>query len=675
MLKQKSRWGGRIEKTGKRPDRACSGRQIFFPPLHKECHRHLFRFTRCIAGIILFLFVAPESLMGEKSPLVLPANEYQHVLKALHGLNMTEIDAGFHKDAGEPLFAFNYIREMLHAPFRLPALADRVSSAVESPDVASLWPLLCELLETRSMTAPPRSISPELHAFSEVSSPLLRQALRQFYRTVEQSDASFNPLTASPHAREAAVSFLTSVFHPDDDLEARKKMMEAGWGTQLVERVIREDQALDPKPFIERDNAAITDFDLPALLAAARTMQAALDQLGQQIVSCSDWPRTPERYPTPWGAVFIGSPGNDSYHEAALLLVDPGGDDHYTGKAGQANGFQGQRWAAIIDLQGDDHYEGTEMSGPGSGWAGAAFLIDYEGDDLYNAAYTGQGSGLFGVGWLEDRGGNDIYRARAFAQAAGYAGAGVLRDLSGHDLYQVGCYGQGMSGVRGAGILFDRQGHDRYFAGGRYPDHGRHGDRFLSLSQGFSIGRRPWAGGGFAALIDQEGNDTYIADIYGQGVSYWYAMGMLLDHAGHDTYRVHHYGQGSGIHLSLGLLADRSGNDQYTGYILTQGNAHDYAVGMLFDQAGDDTYTADHYAQGRAIYNAFALLLDSAGDDAYFARQPQRSQGMGHDGRKRDYGSLGLLLDLNGNDRYSSGVSNNQSTIRPDFGMIYDHSP
>jgi hypothetical protein len=187
-----------------------------------------------------------------------------------------------------------------------------------------------------------------------------------------------------------------------------------------------------------------------------------------------------------------------------------------------------------------------------------------------------------------------------------------------------------------------------------------------------SMGVRPFAGGGYGVLIDRSGNDAYIADVFGQGVSYWYSVGMLLDGAGNDTYDVHHYGQGSGIHMSVGLLADYGGQDRYGGHILTQGNAHDYGVGMLVDHDGDDTYTADHHAQGRALNNGFAVLFDRAGDDAYFGRQPGRCQGVGNDGGKREYGSIAVLMDLAGRDRYTCGAHDGTRMLRPDFGVVYD---
>ena len=184
---------------------------------------------------------------------------------------------------------------------------------------------------------------------------------------------------------------------------------------------------------------------------------------------------------------------------------------------------------------------------------------------------------------------------------------------------------------------------------------------------------RPFAGGGVGILCDLKGNDHYVADVYGQGASYWYSIGLLLDGEGNDTYDAYQYCQGAGIHLSSGALIDWSGNDTYTAGHICQGAAHDYAVGMLIDRAGDDKYTGDTTAQGAAINNSFAILLDRGGNDSYTGIDTNQSQGAGHDGGKREYGSIGLLLDLGGQDHYSQGQTNNAINLKPFYGALLDY--
>ena len=117
-------------------------------------------------------------------------------------------------------------------------------------------------------------------------------------------------------------------------------------------------------------------------------------------------------------------------------------------------------------------------------------------------------------------------------------------------------------------------------------------DRYQSFSQGFAIGERgiDYAGG-IAMLIDHDGNDRYLGDIYNQGVGYWYSAGLLWDGGGNDTYEMTQYGQGSGIHLAVGGLVDVSGHDTYVMHSgLGQGGSHDYAASILHDRGCNDRY-------------------------------------------------------------------------------------
>lgn len=585
-------------------------------------------------------------------------------------------DMGFKKDVAEPRFVLQPVRAMLEEPLRLPAIADEFRTAALSGQRDCIWDIACSWLEIPAFvdSADPGLISAvrtdaEWHDLDAA----LAAALDAFLHSATRVDHILHSAWQSFSTQEiahASATYLAGIFNAEDNPEVRTALRAIGFSPDLVTNVIAEGLAVDPEPSADRYLDVVEGIDLSLVTRAGRLAVRALYRLTDAARSVTTWPTAPKVVHTPLGAVCIGTPGDDCYAAGALLIIDPAGDDTYTGAAACA--FGTRRIAAVADLAGNDRYKGTGLLGPGSAVFGVAVCLDCSGDDFYSARFAGQASAAFGVTWLEDRAGNDVYRARAASQAAGTCGIGILRDRGGDDIYDVGLCGQGYAGVRGVGILIDDKGNDRYLAGGREPDHERNPDRYLSLSQGFSIGMRPFAGGGVGALVDLDGNDTYQADVYGQGVSYWYSVGLLLDNRGNDTYSVYHYGQGCGIHLSLGLLYDGQGHDLYSGYILAQGNAHDFAVGMLFDQAGNDTYTADHHSQGRAINNSLALLLDSGGNDAYFGRLPDRCQGIGDDGSRREYGSLALLLDLGGRDRYNCGATNAAAMLRPDHGVVYD---
>lgn len=623
------------------------------------------------AWILLRAVLAPT----QAADPLLGTNEAACLQEALQYLNMTVRDLRFAKDHGKPDPVLSGVRRLLNEPLDLSVLADRCFQVAGERSLA-VWALAGELLETTPPEVGEADLSgKEEGPWSVGLDPVLEQALRAFLDAARPADQLVQRTLRDLEpgdADELLAAFLAGLLNAEDHAEARLAMEAIGLSSALVSRVIEEADALDPGPAATRFLMRLRRVHLAALLAGGERFQQAVALLADAAAGVRAWPDVPWQMQTDLGLLRVGTLSDDAHDTSALLILDPGGDDRYTGAAGVADGRTGLRLAAIVDLSGNDRYAGEGLAGPGTALFGVSVLFDLAGDEEYRSAYAGQSAAFCGAAWLEDGAGDDAYRAGVFAQAAAFYGAAVLREMSGNDVYDLGLCGQGYAGVHGWALLADRVGHDRYFAGGRESDHERNDDRFLSFAQGFSLGMRPYAGGGIAVLADLEGNDTYLADVFGQGAGYWYGIGLLLDAAGHDSYQLHQYGQGAGIHLSLGVLADRSGDDGYYGYILAQGAAHDYGVGFLFDRAGDDTYTADHHAQGRALNNALAVLLDSNGNDAYFGRQPGQCQGIGNDGGHREYGSLAMLVDLAGRDRYTCGVQDGERWRRPDFGIVYD---
>ena len=632
----------------------------FFPSLGKKSVVVSKAWKILLAGSLLAMSAQAENLRP-----ILGTHEQARLEDALRCMKMTGVDLGFGKDYGKPQVVLHRARRLLAEPLGLPAMADEILATFQPNCPPAVWLESASLLEvklTESAAAPPADASSLTNG--------LASFLAGARRAEQRLTQAFGSLTGD-EKRYVAAAFFAGTFNAEDKADVRVDLLSVGVSTSEIQRAIMESLDIDPGPASSNFLAVLGKVDIAALLDAGRVFQQAVYEAREAAKSVHDWPEQPTRV----DSILFGTRGDDVYTNAELLILDPGGDDTYCGDAGSANGLQGRLLAAIVDLAGNDRYIGDRVLGPGSAVFGAAVLLDGAGDDLYRAKYTGQASAFFGASWLEDLTGSDVYRAQAHAQAAGYAGFGYLRDGAGNDVYDVGFAGQAYAGVMGVGVLVDEAGNDRYLAGGVEHDYERNDDRYVSMAQGLAIGMRPYAGGGVAALIDLAGNDSYTADVFGQGVSYWYSVGMLLDVAGDDTYSMYQYGQGSGIHLSSGLLADGGGKDVYTGGVLVQGNAHDYGVGMLFEQGGDDTYTANQHAQGRAINNALGILVDSAGDDSYFGRQTDECQGIGNDAGEREYGSLAVLMDLAGRDVYSCGATNGCRMTRPDFGIIYDDQP
>lgn len=356
---------------------------------------------------------------------------------------------------------------------------------------------------------------------------------------------------------------------------------------------------------------------------------------------------------TAYGPVVIGSFGDDIYRGDYFMILDPGGNDSYY----LIYDIENPHPVLIADYSGSDFYKAESDFSLASGAFSNSLLIDYEGDDIYRGGNFSLGSGYFGTGLLWDKKGNDSYFGDTFTQGAGTFGLGLLIDSEGSDTYTGNLFCQGFGFVRGFGGIVDYLGNDTYTVQGKYPESFHTGSHFQSLSQGFAVGVRPYLSGGFGFLYDFAGNDAYIADFFCQGTSYWWSLGLLYDNAGDDRYLSYQYAQGAGIHMSLGYLRDNEGNDIYRSHGVCQGCGHDYSCGWLIDISGDDIYSAHDLAQGAGQANGFGIFSDLAGDDGYYVFRKDNAQGYGNP--RRDYGSIGLFLDLDGRDRYDGNGANN----------------
>ncbi len=345
----------------------------------------------------------------------------------------------------------------------------------------------------------------------------------------------------------------------------------------------------------------------------------------------------------------IGGVGDDYYSGEYDFIFDFGGDDRYD----LSYTPEKPHGCIIIDLSGDDFYNAKSEYVIGSGCLSAGLLFDMAGDDIYNGGNFSCGSAYFGFGLLYDGGGSDKYYGDTHTQGAATFGIGMVIDISGTDKYSAALFGQAVGLTEGFGAIVDYSGSDYYIAGNKYKESiGLAGVdvHYLSLSQGFAYGLRPYISGGIGALLDFEGNDKHITDIYGQGASCWWGLGLLYDGGGGDEYISYQYSQGSGTHMSLGFLLDENGHDFYRGKGLMQGCGHDYACGMILDRRGNDIYQAWDLSQAAGSANGIGILIDNRGNDTYYAKSTLNTRGYGNP--RREFGSIGLFLDLSGDDTY-----------------------
>ena len=567
-------------------------------------------------------------------------------------------------------FQLNTVNALLHRPLALAgagrSLAERLNAGMEGGAVrldglaatgAAALDLILE--EESTPDAPPGNWTAYLDRLIKKIT-----ALQERHREV------LSRLGADEIERveQWFVNWMRGLGKPEKELStAQKKKAEA-----MTLAVLNTALKADLRALLQEAHALARAIDVPHLRQLAREARRVVN-IPQGWVGH----REPDRwvYRTPAGKVIVGGAEHNEYREDAVLILDFGGDDTYRNRAGGAR--PGLPFAVVIDLEGNDRYESAEPFSQGAGFLGAGFLIDLAGDDTYTADVLAQGTGILGAGVLFDGGGRDRYLCRAFCQASAGWGLGFLVETEGYDIYQADLYAQGLGFVKGFAALVDGGGNDHYFAGGLERDHRQPDKATLSMAQGFGLGLRPWesvagASGGIGILSDIDGNDTYSADYFAQGASYWLALGVLHDGGGHDRYLAGRYAQGAGVHFSLGLLNDVDGDDQYqTHFGVSQGCGHDFGVGWLEDRAGDDLYVSGVMAQGAGNANGLGILTDTGGRDRYFVGS--EGQGRGPYEPMRELGSFGFFIDTGGGeDRYFPDGGDGRLLRKGDYGFFAD---
>jgi len=371
---------------------------------------------------------------------------------------------------------------------------------------------------------------------------------------------------------------------------------------------------------------------------------------------------------TPLGRIILnGRGGNNRYPDEHhyLLIMDFGGDDFYESGAGTAS--PEKPVSIIMDYSGNDTFlqkESGLLPCFGAGILGYGFLFDFEGNDRYICPQFSQGCGLFGFGWLMDFSGNDTYESIRFAQGYARGGVGFLYDLSGDDIYFSMNCSQGCGETRGCGMILDEKGNDEYIADDstiRFPS-AQNRNHNRSTSQGAGMGERADENdghslpGGIGILLDKQGNDSYFAGVFAQGMGFWNGVGILIDSGGCDEYKGAWYVQGAGIHGGIGALCERDGNDTYTATLhASQGLGHDNSIGLFLDEKGSDVYNAPRLSLGTGNANSIGLFFELEGNDLYRCSSNHtlgRAQFSKWGTLREDRLNVGIFLDTRGNDRY-----------------------
>lgn len=579
---------------------------------------------------------------------------------ALSSILMTRYDLGMNWDAtGEDFHRFSEIKRLFGEPLRSFEIADTVaavgSRSLDEP--LHFFRSIRTLLDLSSNFPEPARIivkDREIGVFGRFDINALNYTeqlvLRRFVALAIASDVMMTSYRTQldQDVLNRLISFSDSLILQSEEDSQR----------DLISMRYKERYNLDrAKQFFNIDALAL---DHDKLLAPGVAMYAqALDyvlKMQKEIPSYYADVRT-SVWESPLGLIAIGGPGDDVYTGEFFCIVDIGGNDIYRASPKTKEDAAKRSTSLIIDFSGNDTYIGEDYAFGGSLF-GAGILIDMEGDDSYSARNFSLGSGSFGVGILHDQSGSDRYTGGTATQGAGAFGIGVLIDGDGNDNYSAHFASQGFGSTRGFGAIIEHGGNDQYISSSPYQDYLRYDDHFESFCQGASLGSRPVASGGYGFIADLSGNDLYFSDIYGQGTAYWYGLGAIVDKKGNDNYTSYQYAQGSGVHLAFGVLKDEDGDDNYVAHGVSQGCGHDIAFGGLYDVRGDDNYVVESLSLGGGNANAVSLFIDGGGSDGYLARVDNT---LGYSDLRRDYGMVGIFLDLDGKDFYGTSRGGNDS--------------
>lgn len=196
---------------------------------------------------------------------------------------------------------------------------------------------------------------------------------------------------------------------------------------------------------------------------------------------------------------------------------------------------------------------------------------------------------------------------------------------------------------------------------------------------------------GISVLLDHRGNDRYRAAAPGADPSSaTLGYGILWDTEGDDRYEGGQQAQASAL-FGAALLVDGGGSNRFVATSRSQAFAL-AGVAVLAGGGGDDEYTAQTYSQATGGPRGVAVLVDPGGNDRYALtalplvrpspQLPDRNTSMGQGagyGIRGDFfdgrsiaGGIGLLLDLDGNDRYEAQVFAQGVGYYEGLGMLLD---
>lgn len=624
---------------------------------HHNMKTALVKTFRPLLILLIPILLAPQRAEAQS---IFPDYVDAGIDSALAGILMTRYDLAMRHDAtGDDPHRFEAVKRMFADPLSSFTISDSLArgglAALETPEV--LFRRLRTYLDLGETFPNPARIvvkDREIGVFGRFDINRLAYTealvLRRFVALAIATDVAVSRYRneIDPDVLASIVDFSDSLMiqsETDGDIDLIAMRFAERYGKERARRFFNDE-------IIQIDYNRLLSPGVALYIQAldyATKMQAEVPGYGKD-VRTSVWE-------SPLGLIAIGGAGDDVYTGDFFCIVDIGGNDVYRASPRSKKSASDRSTTLIVDFAGDDTYLGEDYVFGGTLF-GASTLIDLDGNDTYRARHFAMGSGYFGVGVLHDARGSDRYSGSTAVEGAGMFGIGLLVDGDGNDLYTAHLASQGFGYTRGFGMIADHAGNDQYLSASPYVDFLRYDDHYESFCQGASLGYRPIASGGYGVIAEGGGSDLYLSDIFGQGTAYWYGLGAVVDIAGNDNYTSYQYAQGSGVHLAFGVLSDYDGDDNYVSHGVSQGCGHDIAFGGLYDRRGEDNYVVESLSLGGGNANAVSLFVDAGGEDGYIARH---NNTLGYSDLRRNYGMIGIFLDLDGTDYYGTSRGGNDS--------------
>ncbi len=315
--------------------------------------------------------------------------------------------------------------------------------------------------------------------------------------------------------------------------------------------------------------------------------------------------------------LIVSTRSHVKHTEEADFFIDLGGSNWFQTRAGGTGGI---RAAALhLDLFGGNVYQGGHFV-QGSGFLGVGILASYAGNNSYSADAYAQGCGFFGVGALMNLKGNNEYTLKFGGQSFALFGSSLLWNRGGGNHYSAKeGMAQAASSTLGVAFLVDNEGNNTYVCGVL----GQGGKRAGGIGQGGSTGVRgdPWLGtpsfyGGVSFLYNSGSHNRFEIPWLGQGSAYFLSAGILVAEGSDDTFRADYDAQGQGLHLAAGLLLKRGGNSAFKGGWGSIGVGADRSVGMLINTEGNNTFQTTDQGGGTARKPAaLGVFIDLGGNN------------------------------------------------------------